>query len=333
MRSAFSFSRMTMCLPQVSLLISLLCGCSGLAPSQGPQLRLEEVHPFGATRIAFSPSGTRLASGGLMGEVQVWSVPSGERLAGLSAHDGAIRGLLWLDNQHLLNASSRGQILVWDPSSQAITASLRTDRISAAAFLPSPARLYIGYSAGRVRSFGYPGFEQHSEVDLASTVLSIAVQPTRQWLAVSSAEGSVQLFDSRLRLVRKLQTPPGKVRELRFSPDGEQLAGGGWFSIYLWSTETGELHIRETEHIGAVVSLDYSPDGEHLASMGRYTDSSLRVTDVANGSVRRRLSPHPLCGWNVRFSPDGRMVGSSSEDGSIHLYDVTIPYQPSRYHQ
>jgi hypothetical protein len=26
-------------------------------------------------------------------------------------------------------------------------------------------------------------------------------------------------------------------------------------------------------------------------------------------------------------------VGSSSEDGSIHLYDVTIPYQPSRYHQ
>jgi WD40 repeat protein len=313
--------------------MSLLCGCSGLAPSQGPQLRLEQVHPFGATRVAFSPSGTRLASGGLMGGVQVWSVPSGERLAVLSTHEGAIRGLLWLDSQHLLNASARGQILVWDPSSQAVTASLRTDRLSAAAFLASPARLFIGYSAGQVRSFGYPGFEQHSEVDLASRVLSIAVQPARQWLAVSSADRSVRLFDSRLRLVRKLQTPPGKVRELRFSPDGQQLAGGGWFRIYLWSTVTGELHIRETEHNGAVISLDYSPDGEYLASIGRYTDSSLRVTDVADGSVHRRLSPHPLCGWNVRFSPDGRMVASSSEDGSIHLYDLTIPYQPGRYHE
>ena len=268
-----------------------------------------------------------------MGEVQVWSVASGELLAVLSNHDGAIRGLLWLDNRHLLNASARGRIVVWDPASQAVSASFQTGRISAAAFLSSPARLFIGYSNGRVRSFGYPGFEELSELDLASTVLSIAVQPTRRWLAVSSADGSVHLFDSQLQLVKKLQTPPGKVRELRFSPDGQQLAGGGWFSIYLWSIETGELHIRATEHNGAVVSLDYSPDGAQLASMGRYTDSSVRVTDVADGSVRRRLSPHRLCGWNVRFSPDGHIVASSGEDGSIHFYDLSLPYQPRRYHE
>ena len=321
------------CLSILILLVSPLGGCSGLAPSQSPQLRLAQVHPFGATRVAFSPAGNRLASGGLMGEVQVWSLPAGERLSVLARHDGAIRTLLWLDERRLLSASAEGYIRVWNPSSRAVDATLETDAIAAAALLPTPTRLFVGYAAGRVRSLAYPGFEKLSEVELASPVLSIAVEPARQWVAVSTADRSVRLFDSRLQLVRKLQTPPGKVRELRFSPDGRQLAGGGWFSIYLWSPETGELDIRRSEHNGAVVSLDYSPDGGQLVTIGRYTDSSLRVTNIADGGVRRRLSPHPLCGWNVRFSPDGRSVASSSEDGSIHLYDLTIPYRPTRFHQ
>jgi len=80
--------------------LSFLSGCAGFSVSQGPLLKLEEVHPFGATSLAFSPSGDRLASGGLLGEVMIWSVPSGRRLAVLKAHHRPVRDLLWIDRNH-----------------------------------------------------------------------------------------------------------------------------------------------------------------------------------------------------------------------------------------
>ena len=61
----------------VLVLASLLFihACSGFRVSQGPQLRLDEVHPFGARHIAFSPGGDRLASGGVLGDIRIWAIP------------------------------------------------------------------------------------------------------------------------------------------------------------------------------------------------------------------------------------------------------------------
>jgi WD40 repeat protein len=201
------------------------------------------------------------------------------------------------------------------------------------ALLTAPVRLVVGNSTGQVRSFSYPEFEPLAETRLGSKVLSVAIEPASQRVAVLAADESVQLFDSRLQAVRTMQAPPGKVFELRFSPDGRQLAGGGWFKVFLWSVTSGALQVRDSGHRGLVVSLDYSPDGRQMASIGRITDANLLVTDTASGDLQRRLSPQPLCGWNVRFSPDGRYVASASEDGSIRLYDISIPYQPTWYHE
>jgi WD40 repeat protein len=70
-----------------------------------------------------------------------------------------------------------------------------------------------------------------------------------------------------------------------------------------------------------------------MVSIGRVTDASVLVTDIASGSLNRRLTTQPLCGWSARFSPDGRYIASSSEDGSLQLYDMSIPYQPTWYHE
>ena len=164
-------------------------------------------------------------------------------------------------------------------------------------------------------------------------VLSVAVEPQQQLIAVAMDDRRVQLFDARLAPLRELQTPPGKSFGLRFAPDGRQLAGGGWFRVFLWSLDSGALELRDSGHFGAIASLDYSPDGQQLVSIGRITNATVQITDVASGQLERRLSPQPLCGWDVRFSPDGRYVASSSEDGSVLLYDVTIPYRPTWHHE
>ena len=311
--------------------ITALCSCSALIPAQRPHLTLHEVHPFGARRVAFSPSGDRLATGGHMGEVFIWSVPAGERLARLYGHDKAISGLLWVDETHLVSTDKAGRITVWNSATHTTVTSLQTETVTSVAWWPAWQRLIVGHADGRLRSLSYPDLEPLAETGLASRVLSVAVETLETWLAVSTADKHVRLLDADLQPLKSLETPPGKVFELRFSPDGRQLAGGGWFRLFLWNMATGELQVRNTEHYGAITSLDYSPDGRQMVSIGRITDARVRITDAGSGDTNRRLATQPLCGWNVRFSPDGQYVASSSEDGSVFLYDVSIPYRPTLY--
>ena len=35
------------------------------------------------------------------------------------------------------------------------------------------------------------------------------------------------------------ERPPGKLFDLRFSPDGKLLAGGAWFELFVWASATG----------------------------------------------------------------------------------------------
>ena len=309
-----------------------LSGCAGFAVSQGPQLKLREVHPFGATSLAFSLSGDRLASGGLKGEVLLWSVPSGARLAVLKAHHHPVKDLLWIDQDRLVSRDEHGEIFVWDTSSLRVVDSLSNQDVTAMALLPSRRQLIVGDATGLLRSLGYPGFVPLAAAMAGTNVTSIAVAPDGSVIAVSSGDGNVRLFDRELRLLRMMQRPPGRVFELRFSPDSKQLAGGGWFKLCFWTSATGELQVRPLAHSGAVVSLDYSPDGRHMATIGRIFDAGLFITDAASGNVLRRLQSPPLCGWKVRYSPDGRTVSASSENGSVYLYDLTIPYKPTWYH-
>ena len=103
---------------------------------------------------------------------------------------------------------------------------------------------------------------------------------------------------------------------------------GGWFRLLVWDLRQRRLEERTTEHLGKVISVDISPDGERWLSLGRSTDSNFRLIDAGSNRVLRRFQAHELCGWQARFSPDGRYAASAAEDGSIHLYDLSQPYRP-----
>jgi len=301
--------------------------------SQGPTLRLKEVHPFGALRVAFSPAGDRLASGGLQGDIKIWHIPDGENLLVMKGDNAPVSGLAWLDEDHLVSADTHGRLRILGSTTGDSAIEFHTEPVTAMALLPWPARLVVGHATGKLHIYSLPDFAVLAEHELPEAILAIAVEPQQQWIAVATDERRVQLLDARLAPLRKLQTPPGKTFALRFAPDGGQLAGGGWFNVFLWSLAGGALEVRDSGHFGAIAALDYSPDGRQLVSIGRITNATVEVTDVATGQLDRRLSPQPLCGWDVRFSPDGHYIASSSEDGSVLLYDITTDYRPTWYHE
>jgi len=294
---------------------------------QLPSVDLERVHESGAHRIAFDPGGNRLASGGFRGKLHVWSVHDGRLIATLDSHRDSIRGLAWRDDTTLIGADQSGLINVWALSSSGVIHSAKLKAIQAIALAPDASWLLVIENA-QIHKLSLPALQSMATSPVGSKALSVAVNHAGKQIAVSTEDGRVVLLDQDLHPVTELPRPSRDAQDLRFSPNDKTLLAGGWFRLLVWDLEQHTLEERPTEHLGKVISVDISANGKQWLSLGRQTDSNVRLVDADSNRVIRRFKAHELCGWQARFSPDGRYAASSAEDGSIHIYDLRQPYRP-----
>jgi len=77
---------------------------------------------------------------------------------------------------------------------------------------------------------------------------------------------------------------------------------------------------RETTHNYFVSPVAISLDGTLVASAG--TNDSVRLANLADGSVVRILSGHTDGVASIAFSPDGTMLASTADDRTLRLWDV-----------
>lgn len=307
----------------------MLCGCTAITKTQSPYLDITEAHELGVTAIAFRNDSKQLASSGLRGELKIWSVPDGKLLKTIWVQDDTIRAIYWANDNTLVTSTDDRWIKVFDLHQEKITQSKQfNSTIKSLAFLKNKQMLISGHLDGTVRKHRYPTLKTITSFELDETVLSVASNHNETQIAASGDGGLVALFDSDLQPLDKLEHTDLDALELRFSPDDRQLAAGAWFKLLVWDLASGKLKKINTEHTGALHSIDFSPDGKMIASIGRHTDAQVRLTNLTTGQVERRLSPHKLCGFTVRYSHDGRFVATASDDESIHLYDISTPYAP-----
>ena len=318
--------------PLISLICLWLSACAQ-TQAQWPDRIISRVHSGGALRLAFSPAGDQLISGGYHGELAIWSLAESGSVARWQAHPSKVLAIAWLPQGDVVSAD-RDTIRVWRPPKAQPSDELPAPELNALVGV-SATGLYSGHQDGSLRRYALAPLRITGQVQLDGPVRSLAVRSGDGALAVALQDGRVFLFDAALlplplhhALPPLRQTP----QEMRFSPDGGKLYVGTWRHVWIYEFAREQWQQRLTEHFGSVVSLDVDPSGRYLVSLGRVTDSSLRVTDAETGYMVRRLAPHALCGWQVRFSPDGRYVASAAEDGSLHLYDLSKPYQPLPLH-
>ena len=309
------------------LLFSLTLTACAAYRTQPPDIDLQRVHTSGAHRLAFNPGGQKLASGGLHGTIHIWSVADGAAILTLAGHEDAVRGLAWLDEERLISADRAGRILLRELSSSRIVHSLQLKAVHNMTLAPDRSWLLV-IEDRRLHKLALPSLQTLAQLDADSRLLSVAVSHATGRIALSSHDGRVRLLDTDLQNIAELPRPSRDALDLHFSPDDTTLLAGGWFRLLVWDLQQGRLDERSTEHLGKVISVDISPDGSCWLSLGRSTESNVRLVDAASNRVLRRFQAHDLCGWQARFSPDGRYAASVAEDGSIHIYDLSQPYRP-----
>ena len=301
--------------------VILLPACSSFWNARPPDV-LQELNSGGSI-VAFNQSGSLLASGDWKGGVILWGVPEGRSTRRWDAHDGTVNGLAFLDQgSRLLSAGYDGALAIWDLKGRLVERIETPSPVMHLVADDAAGMVVTGHKDGVVRTWSKEGLQLLASYPLHDgAVKAVALQPGSGTSASSGNDGNVFVLRDG-EDARELESPPTDAWALLFSPDGERLFGSGWFRLYRWDLDGGELLSMPTEHHGLIRSLHFSPSADYLASISRQTDSAVLFLDPETGEVISRFQKHALCGAYVAVSPDGRFLATTSDDATVRIWDL-----------
>lgn len=241
--------------------------------------------------VAFSPDGTKLATGDVEGGLRLWEVATNKLLLNFEGHIGWVWSTAWSpDGRILASCSSDKTIRLWDTQTKECINILK------------------GHT---------------------SSIWSIAFSPNGEIIASGSDEPIIRLWDVKSGECSKtLRGHTGRILSVTFSQDGQTLASGSDdCTIRIWNVRTGKCQILEghTNHIWSVV---FSGEGNTLFSGS--ADHSIRLWDISNSTCVNTLKSHTGCVRALQFSPNNKLLISSSDDKTIRIWDLQDKLQQDK---
>jgi WD40 repeat protein/DNA-binding SARP family transcriptional activator/type II secretory pathway predicted ATPase ExeA len=292
-------------------------------------------HEGDVTDVAFSPDGSKLATTGEDGALNVWDPSTGEPLSSVEgpaeasgpsfSADGSLVSAAWS------GVNGEGLVRVLDLSADRVVSRIRVSEPIDTALSPDGrhvvvARLYTDDEVGAVfdvdtgmesfalagpNGIGYPAWG------------GVSWSPDGRLIAGTS-EAAARVWDAGTGTFRyTLLGHTGSVASVAWSPDSSRLATGGsdgttrvWVIGTDGAEERWSLSAQETK--SGIVGVAFSPDGTRVMA-GDAGISAVKVWDLGRTGDAEWANLPALGYPGAEFMPDGRRVVTSSRVGGAGL--------------
>ncbi|HMF12828.1 MAG TPA: serine/threonine-protein kinase, partial [Gemmataceae bacterium] len=299
------------------------------------ELATLDGHADSVLAVAFSPDGSRIASGSADRTVKVWDRHSQREVFTLSGHAAAVTAVAFSPNgRQLASGSADGNVCVWDVirGEQVLTWQGHAAAVTGLAFDPDGKRLA---STGREESSSgeLKLWDAGKGIALASKtwhapLAAVAFSPGGRRL-VTAGEDALSSANPIAWDVATLE-PVGSFKQqakrmgpstsVAFSADGHSLAAGSPAGfVRVWDGETAREFLSPTQASVSGVAFGGS-DGRYVLAAS--ADNTVRAWATSTGTTAFTLRGHRGGVTSVACSSDGACLASGSLDRMVKLWDI-----------
>ena len=286
-------------------------------------------HPTHVQSVAFSPDGSRLASGSDE-IVRIWNTATGELADELEGHRSLVWSVAFSHNGgFIVSGSWDGTIRIWNTAT-CETAYMLTGHeaeVTSVAISRNDKFVVSGSGDRTVRVWDTATGELLRELKgYGDRVESVAVSPDCQHVASVSLAGELWLWTKDGVIEHKLECLAQKDSyDLAFSNDGHRILCN--VNRTEWTTTGHRLFPPDTDNnpgdMGDTLSVAYSPVDREIVYGMLHGPVIIWNSETNKTHI---LGRHSDIVTSVTFSPDGSCIASGSYDGTVRIWNPRLSW-------